>query len=120
MKKFALLLSVLVTLLFVSCKSASLVSRDGERQIKTAEQGYTVLGRIIMEKDAGFGIEFPKLPFSKSTGSYMYYELFNAAKEAYPDVDDIMNVTVDYEGTKFLIFRLSGKHTITACAIKYN
>lgn len=106
--------------MFVSCKSASLVSRDGDSQIKTSTQGYTVLGRFTMEKNAGFGIELPKLPFSKSASSYMYYELFNAAKEAYPEADDVMNVTVDYEGTKFLILRLAGKYTITGCAVKYN
>lgn len=118
MKKLFVLLMCILILVLTGCVSADNVSRDGEREIVLDKQNYRVLGRVQMVLDKGVGIEMPSLPFSKKGSSqYLYYELYNVAKEAYPETDDVMNVTVDYEGTKFLFLRLAGKYVITGLAV---
>ncbi|MBQ9281626.1 MAG: hypothetical protein IJ207_05445 [Treponema sp.] len=48
----------------------------------------------------------------------MYYKTLKTAQKEYPEANDVLNITVDYESSTFLIFE-SGKYTTTGLAVKY-
>lgn len=117
MKKASLILLCLLAILITGCATGKGIFRDGETEIDMKAQNYEVLGRVQMVKKLGMGIELLDLGLLRDDNPYLYYELYNTAKELYPATDEIMNITVDYEQSKFLFIRLSGKYTITGLAV---
>ena len=111
---FALLLCTALFLL-ASCKSATPLQRDGMVDIPLSEPNYEILGRIKMV-NTDFRIVF--FSFGKSKKFSLYYKILEEAQKEYPTANDVVNVTVDFEGTSFLFFQ-KGTYTTTALAIRY-
>lgn len=64
-------------------------------------------------------IHFPILSaFGRSRPAALYYKTLETAQKEYPEANDVLNITVDYESKTFLIFE-SGKYTTTGLAVKY-
>ncbi len=96
-----------------SCQSASTVQKDSVGQIPLSNSNYQILGRIkiVEEKTLFVGFGAP--------GNYtVYYKLLEEAQKTYPDADDVVNITVDFEGQTALGFQ-KGTFTTTALAIRY-
>ena len=56
--------------------------------------------------------------FGKAKKYGLYYKILEEAQKEYPTANDVVNVTVDFEGTSFLIFQ-KGTYTTTALAVRY-
>ena len=111
---FALSLCTALFLL-ASCKSATPLQRDGIVDIPLTLSNYEVLGRVKMV-DSDFRIVF--FSFGKAKKYGLYYKILEEAQKEYPTANDVVNVTVDFEGTSFLIFQ-KGTYTTTALAVRY-
>ena len=111
---FALSLCTALFLL-ASCKSAAPLQRDGIVDIPLTLSNYEVLGRVKMV-DTDFRIVF--FSFGKVKKYGLYYKILEEAQKEYPTANDVVNVTVDFEGTSFLFFQ-KGTYTTTALAVRY-
>ena len=76
--------------LLASCKSATPLQLDGIVDILLTLSNYELLDYKILEE----------------------------AQKEYPTANDVVNVTVDFEGTRFLFFQ-KGTYTTTALAVRY-
>lgn len=101
--------------LLASCKSATPLQRDGIVDIPLTLSNYEVLGRVKMV-DTDFRIVF--FSFGKAKKYGLYYKILEEAQKEYPTANDVVNVTVDFEGTRFLFFQ-KGTYTTTALAVRY-
>lgn len=103
MKKLFLALSAAaLAFAFSACTSMTPVSDAGN--FPGTSENYKVLGRVEVEASA-----------TKSG----YSALYAAAKEKYPDCDDVVNVKIDEKlTTLFFIFRIP-KYNMSGIAIDY-
>jgi len=116
MKKLKLLfLSCLLAAAFAltSCQSASTVQKDSIGQIPLSNSNYEILGRLkVVEETTVF------IGFGAPQKYSVYYKLLEEAQQTYPEADDVVNITVDFEGQTALGFQ-KGTFTTTAIIIKY-
>ena len=117
--KILLILAALAAVFaFSSCQSAAPLQRDGVTSIPLGSSNYEVLGRVKFVENTT-KIHFPILSaFSKGRPVALYYKTLEKAQQEYPTANDVLNITVDYESTTFLIFE-SGKYTTTGLAVRY-
>lgn len=102
MKKLFLALSAAVlAFAFSACTSMVPVSDAGS--FPGDSSNYKVLGRVEIEASA-----------TKSG----YSKLYAAAKNQYPDCDDVVNVKIDRKQTVFLFF-VFNKYNMSGIAIDY-
>jgi len=96
-----------------------------KRPMKWGRSGipkYTVLGPVILEKDwygiLGFslGIDF----YIYQKGGVTYVDLLKEAMKKYPDVDAVIDINIDYSGSKYFIFYGARKNIVAGIAIKYS
>lgn len=105
------LLTALFT--FTSCQSAATVQKDSIGQIPLSNSNYQILGRLkIVEEGSVF------VGFGAPAKYSVYYKLLEEAQKTYPEADDVVNITVDFEGQTALGFQ-KGTFTTTAIVIKY-
>ena len=116
MKKFKLLFFVSLlgaAFAFTSCQSAATVQKDSVGQIPLSNSNYQILGRLkLVEESTVF------IGFGAPAKYSVYYKLLEEAQKTYPDADDVVNITVDFEGQTALGFQ-KGTFTTTAIVIKY-
>ena len=116
MKKLHVLLFVCLlgtAFVFTSCQSAATVQKDSVGQIPLSNSNYEILGRLkIVEENTVF------IGFGAPLKYSVYYKLLEEAQKTYPEADDVVNITVDFEGQTALGFQ-KGTFTTTAIIIKY-
>ncbi len=102
MKKafFALLAAAMIAVV-TGCTSMGFVSDAGEFPADAST--YEVLGRVSIKTSA------------TNSG---YSKLYQAAKDLYPDTDDVVNVKIDKKTTVFLIF-VFNSYEMSGIAINY-
>lgn len=110
---FAAALMLLVTV--TACTTAMPLQRDGATEVPIHAVNYEVLGRVKIEDNV---MQIKLLPFLHGKHVALYYKLFEAAQAQYPGAEDLLNITVDYEGKNILFFEM-GKYVTTGLAIKY-
>jgi hypothetical protein len=133
----AFIVSLAIVTAFSGCASNVSTTKPvnfDKRPLKpVAERKFYILGPVTLEKE-WFGVlgahwEFSVgfLPSMSSAGDSFLYQkggvsyvdLFNKAKEQYPDTDAVIDINVDYEGTFYSIFYAKRKHLVHGIAIKY-
>jgi len=90
---------------------------------------YTVLGPVILEKN-WFGIvgfTTPQILFIPRSDLYIYQaggityvDILNEAKKKYPDVDAVVDINIDYSGSKYFFFFGNRKDIVSGIAIRYS
>ena len=102
MKKafFALLAAAMIAVV-TGCTSMGFVSDAGEFPADAST--YEVLGRVSIKT------------LATNSG---YSKLYQAAKDLYPDTDDVVNVKIDKKTTVFLIF-VFNSYEMSGIAINY-
>ena len=106
MKKLFKIVATFATVLFLSvftgCMSMVPIS---EHSVFPADgQKYEILGRVTV---------------NTSQTRSGYSRLMEAAKEQYPNADDVVNITVDAKKTTILFFFHSYKYVMSGVAIDY-
>ncbi|MBR4791494.1 MAG: hypothetical protein IK024_11435 [Treponema sp.] len=98
---------------FTSCQSSATVQKDSVGQIPLSNSNYEILGRLkVVEENTVF------IGFGAPLKYSVYYKLLEEAQKTYPEADDVVNITVDFEGQTALGFQ-KGTFTTTAIIIKY-
>jgi len=90
---------------------------------------YSVLGTVTLERN-WFGILGFSLPsignvsgsdlYVYQSGGVTYVDLLTEAKKQYADADAVIDIKVDYSGTRYFIFYGSRKNILSGIAIKYS
>ena len=106
MKKALLALAAAALVMLVAgCTSMNYVSDAG--QFPADSSTYQILGRVELQ--------------NTSPGKSGFKDLFEAAKEQYPEVDDVVNVKVNVQTTRvwFIFLWKWNTYELSGIAIKY-
>ena len=113
LKVVFILCLLFAAIVFTSCQSAATVQKDSVGQIPLSNSNYEILGRLkVVEENTVF------IGFGAPLKYSVYYKLLEEAQKTYPEADDVVNITVDFEGQTALGFQ-KGTFTTTAIIIKY-
>ena len=117
---------------FTSCATdiATAKATNFEKKpIKLAgERQYEILGPVTLSKDwsgiLGFSYGVPQLGIAGDAylfqnGGVTYVDLLNKAKELYPDVDAVVDISIDYIGSQYWVFYSKRENVVYGIAIKY-
>lgn len=96
------ILSILATFFFLSCTTMVPVRSDVSYPADAST--YEILGRVLVNYD------------QEHSG---YSKLLEAAKDQYPEADDVVNIIVDAEYKTFLGLPISATYTMSGIAIDY-
>jgi hypothetical protein len=92
------------------------------------ERQYEILGPVALSKAwsgiLGFSYGVPQLNMAGDLyfwqfGGVTYVDLLEKAKESYPDVDAVVDINVDYVGSKYWVFYARRENVVSGIAIKY-
>lgn len=114
MKKYLITLSCLLFVFgFLGCSSITNVRNDGPQELSLATADYKVLGPVSASYKTT-RISF----FSRKTTPLLYNNIMITATKKYPTTDEVVNIKVDLNRTKFLCF-VNDEYTLNGIAIDY-
>ena len=139
MKKNLFLLGMLILafgLIMVSCATNVATSKPTNFEAKPISlnnpRNYEILGPVALEKNwfGILGVTTPSLDtllgstpmqdnYIWQAGGVTYLDIFEKAKITYPNVDAVVDITIDYTGTFYGIFYATRKNIVTGIAIRY-
>ena len=125
-----MLLIVLVFGLFLFGCTTNVASRK-ETNFEKKPMGligvpkYTVLGAVTLEKK-WFGILGLSIPskdrnfYLYQSGGVTYVDLLTEAKKLFIEADAVIDIKIDYSGSKYWFFYSNRKNIVSGIAIKYS
>ena len=95
-------------------------------------RNYEILGPVSLEKNwfGVLGVTTPSMEtllgstpmkdnYLYQAGGVTYLDMFEKAKITYPNVDAVVDITIDYAGSFYGIFYATRKNIVTGIAIRY-
>jgi len=128
----ALAMVLVFGVLFTSCATNIATGKAvnfEKKPIKLAgERQYEILGPVTLSKDwfgiLGLSYGVPQLGITGDSylwqnGGVTYVDLLNKAKALYSDVDAVVDINVDYIGSRYWVFYSKRENVVYGIAIKY-